>query len=396
MATITWATGFEHKIAVASGGTVVALDKRLWSAISGTPTIETSIVHHGNAALRCAGTAAACWVRRSFTAGKRRKIYSYYVRFVTLPSAAACRTIQLAYATAGATHVGVTTGGVWYAIAAGGTQQNGPAASTGVWYRVDVDINASANPHTVDWKIDGVAQTQAVSGSVAAEDFSTVQFGSSAAATTDVIIDCAVESETAADFPLGEYKILGYKPNADTDITQVGAGAFVDAAAAAISGANPAWDNLLSPEDATAATRVEQTAIDAAGYIKVGFEDSSESTDPAAVTAIAVMRADSTTATNGQVKVDDGGTLDAFTGLFDPSEATNVNVIQTYATKPSGGAWTDTAFDALQMRFGFSTDANPDTWFSGLMFEAVFAVAAAAADADPFPFVGGGYFPVEG
>lgn len=391
MATLDYFTNFSHSIAAACGGSTVATTAQLWDVVTGTPSIETSTVHHGATAMRFQPDGVtAQFVQITLPTGQRRRVASAFVYFTTLPTGAGCRIIGVQ--AANALFVGVNTSGNWFAQASGGTAQTGPAASTGQWYLVEFDADTSADPHVLKWRINGVAQTNAT-GTAAAVDIGSFRMGATlTTSTANFVIGCAATSATGADYPLGEYKILGYKPNADDDITQVGSGAFVTAGGSAISGGTPAWNNLLSPGDATAANRVEQTAIDAAGYIKVGFENSGESTDPASVIAIAALRADSTTGTNGHVQVDDGGTLDTFTTLIDPSESTNVNIWKCLPVRPNGGtAWTDSAFDALAMRFGYSTDANPDVWFVGLMFEAAFAVVAATGNpAARLPLLGVG------
>lgn len=390
MPTITFATGFEHRIAANCPGTGVATTAQLWESVDGTPGISTTTFRNGSAALEISAAAATAEaVTWTPAAATRRLIGSLYFRMTNLPTGGDFR-ITSAVTTAGGQIIKVTTAGVLVAEPAGNgaDQVNGPTINTGQWYRLEFDYDTSGTQHTIAWRVDGVAQTTATTtDSPGAQDMTNVRFGTTATAHTNAVTvhyDDAVFSYTAADYPLGEYKVLGYKPNADADITQVGAGAFVDAAAAAISGANPAWDNLLDIGNASATTRVEQTAVAGTGYIEVDMENSAEATDPAAVTFLAAMRADSATQTNGQVQVNDGGTLDTFTGLIDPSETTNVNIWKTRATRPNGGtAWTDAAFDALKMRFGYSTDANPDVWFVGLMLEAAFYVPPPATFAAP-------------
>lgn len=388
MPTPTFFTGFEHKILAACGGSVVPADAQLWDEIAGTPQITTVNIHHGGAALRIISTAATEYVSIGLVAGTRRKIGSVAVQFVNLPTSGDCRVIS-ASAGVGGQIIGVSTAGFWFAESGGGTRvTSGLSPTTGVWYIVDYDWNTSANPNTVDWRIDGTAQTQAT-GATAAQDMTAHRFGSTNATTVDMILDCATLSDTAGDYPLGHYKTLGYLPDSDFDIGQASNGAFVDASAVAIDGGNPAWDNLLDMANVSATTRVEQTAISGTGYINVGFAPSAESTAPIAVMAEVAMRSDTATTTNGQVQIDDAFSLDTFTGLFDPSETTNVNRFKCLATKPSGGAWTDAAFNALRMRIGYSTDANPDPWFVGLMFEALFAdpVASLVRTFDPVPFI---------
>jgi hypothetical protein len=386
MPTPTFYTGFEHKLVEAVPGTGVPVTAQLWDSVTGTPIVETSIVHHGSAAIRFTGVATQHNVLLNHAAGIRRLVVSVYIYLVTLPTVTGVRFITV-QPNANAYGIGVDTSGNWFATANGGSNQTGAAAVAGRWTRIDFDADATAGNGTTRWRIDGVAQTNAT-GVAALVDIQQLAVGlSSATSTVDFIVDCLTVSQTGADYPLGEYVVKGYRPNNDDDITQVGAGAFVDAAVGAISGGNPAWDNLLDMTNASA-TRVEQTAIAGTGYINVGFDNEVGRFAPLSVMAIASMRADSTAATDGQVQVDDGGTLDTFTGLFDPSEATNVVMWKVLNTPPSGGSWTLAKLNALAMRFGYSTDANPDTWFVGLMFEALFPPEPVQrVEFEPIPFI---------
>jgi hypothetical protein len=315
-------------------------------------------------------------------AGRQRIIGSFYFRLTSLPTGGDVRVLSTS-TTAGGQIFLITTAGVLVAEPAGnaGDRQTGPTISTAVWYRLDFDFDTSGTQHTIAWSVDGVAQTTAATtDSPGAQDQTNLRIGTTSTTHTNahaMRYDDFVLSYTAGDYPLGEYRVLGYSPNEDADITQVGAGAFVDAAAVAIDGANPAWDNLGTIDGST--TRVEQTAIASTGYIEVGFENSVESKAPDAVMVIGSFRADSTTSTNAEARVNDNGTIDNWTGLFDPSEANDVQRWKTYATKPSGGAWDLTALNGLKVRFGFGTDANPDAWFNGFMFEAAYKVGGGSA-----------------
>lgn len=384
MATIAFATGFEHQRASASGGTVVPAVERLWDAILTSPQIDTSNPRTGAACLLISAPASTAeYVSLAMAAGRQRIIGSFYFRISTsLPTGGDFRLLSTS-TTAGGQIFLVTTAGVLVAEPAGnaGDRQTGPTVSLNVWYRIDFDFDTSGTQHTIAWSVDGVAQTTATtSDSPGAQDQTNLRIGSTATSHTNAMAvryDDVVFSYTAGDYPLGEYRVLGYSPNEDVDITQVGAGAFVDAAAVAISGANPAWDNLGTVDGST--TRVEQTVADGAGYIEVGFENSAESTAPDAVMVVGLFSADSATQCNIEARVNDGGTIDNWTGLFDPSDSPGPQRFKTYATKPSGGAWTLAALNALTIRFGFATDATPDPWASGFMFEAAYKVAGLGA-----------------
>jgi hypothetical protein len=385
--TLTFATGFENRIAADCPGTATATTAQLWESIAGTPAVVAGSRPGGRGdwVLEISAAAATAenvtWVQPAAT---QRVVLSFWFRILNLPTGGDFR-IWSTSTTAGGQILLVTTAGVLVAEPAGnaGDRQTGPTLEVGRWYLLEVDSNTSGTQHSMAWRVDGVAQnTATTTDSPGAQDQGNHRFGTTATTHTNAVTaqyDDVVVSFTGADYPLGPHTVVGYLPNSDVDITQVGAGAFVDAGGTAISGGNPAWDNLVTPWDTAATLRVEQTANAAAGYIEVGFADATGTRDPVAVSAIGVFRADSTTACNVEARVNDGGTVDNWTGLFDPSESTNVNRWKMYAVRPNGGtAWTLAALNALTVRFGFSADAAPDPWVVGFMFEAAYVTVPSA------------------
>lgn len=352
--------------------------ERLWESIQASPDFSLSTFRNGSVGLFLSMPAATAeYVNLSMGTGRQRIIGSFHFRIESFPTGGDTRILS-ASTTAGGQIFAVTTGGVLTARPADNTGDtvNGPTLSTSTWYRVDFDFDTSGTNHSITWSVDGTARTTAVTtDSPGAQDMTNLRIGNTATTHSNsqsLYYDDLVLSYTAGDYPLGEYKVLALSPNEDADLTQVGAGAFVDAAAVAISGANPAWDNLGITDGSS--TRVEQTTAASTGYIEIGFADSAESRAPDAVQIVGSFRADSTTGCNIEARVNDGGTIDNWTGLFDPSETLDVQRFKCYATKPSGGAWTLDALNALKVRFGFSSDATPDPWVNGFMLEAAYKV----------------------
>jgi hypothetical protein len=243
-----------------------------------------------------------------------------------------------------------------------------------IWYRIDVYFNSSANPHTLDWKIDGVAQNQATRQLVAAADITIFYIGPGVTTTTtDFYVDDFAYSLTAADYPIGGIYVKGYLPNADG--THSNQANFEDAGNAAISGANPAYDQFDAVPISSLTEYVTELAVGTGDYVEVGFTNSTEGKDPIHVQVSVAMSADTATGNNATYRVRDG-TTDADIFSDDPSQTTDIFRTLGMATKPSGGAWTEALFNALLFRFGFSSDANPDPRCGGVMVEAVFAEAA--------------------
>ena len=84
----------------------------------------------------------------------------------------------------------------------------------GQWYRVDLDINVSANPWTVDMLVDGATLLQRTAAKAASAD-TILRIGMPGAATGDVYYDDLLLSNTGADYPIGPGKVLSFVPDAD-------------------------------------------------------------------------------------------------------------------------------------------------------------------------------------
>lgn len=370
--TLKFATGFGHGISVVGAAATGGLP--IWDSVIGTPSVVTTPIRIGNRALEISASAAA--ENLVITQTGRRVIMVGYVQFASLPTGTNCTVLGVAVAGGDLSYIGVNTGGKWISRCHSGgslvTDSVGP--STGAtWYRVEFDLNTEANPWTLDWKIDGVAKTQATFAAAAA-DVVSVRFGTALSSTTTFYLADVAYSVTAGDFPIGSIYIKGYQPVADG--THSNQANFEDAGNAAISAGNPAWDQMDAVPLSSLTEYVTETAVGTGDYVEVAFDNSTEGKDPIHVQAHVAMSADTATGNHAAYKIRDGSTdLAIFDG--DPSQTSDIFRTLAMATKPSGGAWTETALNALLFRFGYSSDANPDPHCGGVMVEAVFAVAAA-------------------
>jgi hypothetical protein len=103
-----------------------------------------------------------------------------------------------------------------------GTAQNGPVLSANTWYRVEFRLVLNANPHTCDWLVDSVAQTQATL-TAASENLFKAGWGSdSGSQTFTLYVDDCVLSLTSADHPLLEHKVVKLTPDTGGSTTQIG------------------------------------------------------------------------------------------------------------------------------------------------------------------------------
>jgi hypothetical protein len=90
---------------------------------------------------------------------------------VYLPSlpAASNRMFQVfpAAGSLGAIWFNQATGKAAVSFAVGGTKTDGPPMVANTWYNIQVLYDVSANPHTLDWWVDGVKQTQITTATTA-------------------------------------------------------------------------------------------------------------------------------------------------------------------------------------------------------------------------------------
>ena len=90
--------------------------------------------------------------------------------------------------------------------------------ATGTWYTVDFKLNLTDNPHLLDWKVNGSAQTQ-VSVPIAADTIERFRLGdASASSTMEGWWDDACLSTTPGDYPITD----GYASGATEDWVIVG------------------------------------------------------------------------------------------------------------------------------------------------------------------------------
>jgi hypothetical protein len=290
MATPTFLTGFEH-------GVISSVGSGLFSAIAasgGTLTAQTAIKRSGLRALQVAKTGTGtCFV--AYTPAGRQVVTRVYLYFDDLPTAN-MNVLSIGHSSAACTVSFRQSDSRLRLSPQSGTIIDGPVIVADTWYRIDIHVDASANPWVVKWQVDGSAQTDG-SAPVAAADLTFVRLGSS---TTDLgtpYYDDWMVSLTAADYPLGPGQIIDLKPNADGTHSIV-LGGFADASGALIS-LSTAFDDLDDVPIDESATYVAQPSAAATEYVEVAFEDRSDIGTINGVRAVVALSADGTAAFTG-------------------------------------------------------------------------------------------------
>lgn len=355
-------------------------DLNLWGAVTGTPTFATTGLRSGGGNVRmiCTAAGAVQRVQYSHAAGVRALVETFYYMQTGTPSANT--GIYNAVNANGNASISAATsgnGGGLFATAGAGTAGTVSAALTNnQWYRVDVRSVVSGGVLTVDWWLDGVAQSGS-SVSQTDADFTSSRLGINAAITLTASFMDHLGSYTSADAPLGQHTSKLYDLATAVGANHsLGAGTFQKTTTTSITSGDANSEAELTEKPFSLSQFVAQTANDAAAYVEYPVADSGESVAPSIVLIGSLFGGAATGVYTTELRAYDGTSegTDLWTGLT-KSGTTSRYSLNLLTSPPSGGSWTDAKFDALRLRFGFSGDANPDPRLGGLAVMAVFKVS---------------------
>ena len=355
-----------------------------WGAVNNNDIVG-SPVKSGSYALRVFPTAAASILDSQFTLSTAMIVARFSIRFATLPSS----DCLLFSETQGSNGLGFQASDSTLRAARDPTTpvfgSTGFVVTTGVWYDVDIKIDANANPRTVDVIVAGTVLGQLANGP-APSTITVLRFGSSVAETLDVYYDDFVLSTTAADYPIGRRSIIGLVPDAD-GTHSTAAGQIKHGTAATplgtdiLPGTTDAfgWVNgrPIGGGASDNSRLINQAGTASASYVEEDFEATTQIVPPDAVEVHTVDQQATTSSGGFSTKLNDNGTEDVLITRSGAGVITDRFVTKQYATMVGGGAWTLARLLALKVRFGYSGDANPDQYWRGIMIEAAFPDALA-------------------
>jgi hypothetical protein len=363
MPTLVEVEGFEHQIKAVNA--TATMDPPLWGVSSDAGNRISFVTGRDGIgkAMRIApdGTNQAR-VQRTLTTPGTLFVHSIYIRLNSTPTGANCRCYlvsadQIAI-------IGINTSGAIIATWGGGTGPTtvtGPSLTDGLWHRVDIRVNTSPATHTIEWSVDGSAQTNSTTGGVASSNITSFTCGTNqTTSTASFDLDDLVISATTGDHPLGAHTVYSKVPSADGSYAQVGTNIMENASTGVdISASEPAWSKLDEWPVTTGLNNADSVTSKASGatnYAEVTFSARpSYATSTAwGVTAIVAHQSDTVGANTGISRiVDSAGTTltDIFSG--DMSEITE-HYTRRIITAPAGG-WTTTNLDGVKGRVGFGT-----------------------------------------
>src|SRR5690349_5764556 len=369
--TPVWITGFEHGVVPNTNGSGLATNT------SGSPAIDSTIKNSGCYSLKIVapGGGTACNVRKNHVpVNVQVAVARAYIYIPTggLPSANS--TLVGWQITTAATTAGfqVSTAGVARAVVGSGTAVvSAITMNLNQWYRVDLRLNITGTTWTLDWQVDGAAQTQATWASQATNDsIQGLRLGSSSTtATYTAYFDDVILSETSGDYPIGAGGTQGLVPDADG--THVAGTNVMEKNDGTDIGVVTAFDLINEVPLTDATTYIKQSANGSGNYAEVTFGNiTANHASIIGAMGILAYTSATTTANNGTtiMSKDSFSTNTSIHGTTaapaDMSDGSTSNLF--YKSAILANVTDDTTVNALKARIGFSTDTNPNPYWCGL------------------------------
>lgn len=365
--TLLYCTGYEHGLATLSGsGTGMA------TTIVGSPTVQNSTKRTGDYALSCSAASYTKALTSNAVVTVRFSIYFSSVNTTTTSEIMRLSgTITSCYLYYEGTS-GANQGKLFFYSSGATTRYSASAVSTGQWY--DIDIKLDGTNKTIDWQIDGTAQTQ-FSGWTSAGAVTLMRLGASNATDT-FLFDDVVVTNSGSDYPLGDCEVVGLRPTTDGSYSAVGTNVIEDEDGHDIAAGNPAYELIDdTPWTSTANDDcIRQYATGTGNYAEVNFADTTQ-TDILGAIAVLQYAASGTTTNEGAcVIIDEDTTATTVWG----SAASRADYSETTAFYKSAilpipaGTWDQTAVNALTARMGYSNNVATYPYWLALIIEVAY------------------------
>lgn len=302
-----------------------------------------------------------------------------------------------------------TDGTIRYRHGTGAATAHPTVLQVGVETWIDIEFDVSSGTHRIKVSVDtGSGRVDGTDSTLseAPATMSSLRFGNVGNTTTvkHAITDIVIGDATT-DFPWGYGKIHSDAVSSDGthSFTAGTPSDFQDDAGTNLAtNATTAYqkvDDATMPAAGAAITAgdfLAQAVIRSTGYLEFVFPTSGEWVAPTMVTVTAAVAAASAATCTYDMKVNDGGTLDAAShrGRFSPAETTIRHGWIPLPTRPNGGgSWTLAAYNALRVRWGYATDVTPNPRVDSIIREAFVPVdtrtgtteTGAGADASTAP-----------
>lgn len=354
-----------------------------WNTVNGTVTADTTTFHApGIRSYKFTTAAGASIYLAKNLASPGQVIGRLYINFSSLPSAT-CRLIEGIPASGNDPEIEYDGTSKLFAAVAGTRGATGIVVTTGTWYQIDFKLVVAGATRTADLQVNGVAAGQA-SQAGTTSTFNSIRLGINTFSTTangTHFLDDIILSTTTADYPIGAGGIVGLSPDQDGthNFNLAGDFKYTNTTNVAV-GATDTWTHV----DTVPLTQITDfMAVPGAAnteYLEWQFAATPSNTGTInGVEVVSSHHAASTTADKETMRLIDGASSsDVFTDTDFSNTTISYNSKQ-YATKPSGGAWTKTALDAVRARWNSSfgtVDESPVPFIDGVVLEVDFVAQA--------------------
>jgi hypothetical protein len=352
----TFLSGFEDGV-VTSAGT--GMYENIFTG-GGSPAIDAGVKRYGSYSLLINKTGAGInYVRKIPTGTNGIVVARFAFRLASLPSANVGALFTVAPNAGNAVRIKYDLATQKLKMTLGSASVlAGSTISATTWYVIDVRTDVAANPRTVDWQIDGVAQGSA-SSSETGSTVSGVRLGGDVSGDVYTAnYDDFLMSETATDYPIGDGKVLAVAPNGLSTHSSVGS--FANHDGTAIGASTPGY---VADRPLTSTTDyIKQTATGSGSYVGLTMADTADACVDA-VRGVVAYNASGTNATAAATRFLDGASTTTFSHTGS-STLTYAAGMLTPAT-----TWSATTLNGLIVRTGFATSVTSMPYWQSILAE---------------------------
>ena len=252
-----------------------------------------------------------------------------------------------------------------------GTAAVGPVIVADTWYHAQIRYNVAAATHTVEWEIDGVAQTQFNGGGTAGTLLAFAFGNMFGTATMDLRVDDVMFGTTSADYPFDDHKVVMLIPDTSATAALI-AGATANSLARFTANATAdttfnsanvlAATSEVPPLIGATATGVCQRTAGAANAVEIPMTSYTLGAGEtiSGVRVVVCGWAGSATANNLSIRTFNGTTETTLLATSDPGFDNSTTAPAWYCKMATGADFNDqTQLNAMAIRLGYSTDIAP-------------------------------------
>ena len=361
--TTDWIGGFELGKVFTGHATGIAL-----GANAGGISAGGAFARNGSYGMRVNATGSATYAQRLYNTSANASVMRFAINLQSLPAT----DVELA-------KIGPSSSGQlifrYHAAAnrfavqfTGGTAaESSMTVTAGQWYVVDLRTDmASTTSWTGDWRVNGVAQTSRTLAATQAGFFYAMWLGTTLSGHSFVAFyDDIAMTRNAADYPLGDGKVLALRP--------AGMGTSVGAANFQHDDGTPIDANTYQRLDeipmSGSTDYVQQVTTSPGSYVELRLQQTSETCIRMVEGLQMNNMGDSNQNNHGKASLFDGAAERIIYEGGMIGQSNNVEYVKAAGLLPGGARWTQTALNNAVIRIGYSNDASPIPRWDALLVE---------------------------